>query len=456
MDDHAQPGEEGRAVDTIAAIATPGGRGGIGIVRISGPDSARIGAALCGSAPEPRTARYCRFRDASGRTLDRGIVLYFRAPASYTGEDVLELHGHGGRVVMNMLLASALELGARPARPGEFTERAFLNGRLDLLQAEAVADLIDSASETAARSALRSLEGGFSQRIAPLVSALTDLRAELEAELDFPDEGLEQAAATRARRAIAALLAQVDLLITSARGGRVLREGVRVIIAGQPNAGKSSLMNRLLETERAIVAAEPGTTRDTLEEDIEVGGIRMNVVDTAGIRETTHAVEAEGVRRSLAAIAGADVVVIVTAPGSDETGAGTARHVPEGRARILVRNKIDLCGEAAGVERGDGQITVRLSAKTGAGVDLLVEALLEFAGQDAGEDAILARARHLEALEKARAAAGRALALASNGGAAELIAEELRQAQHQLGMITGAVSADDLLGEIFSRFCIGK
>lgn len=446
-----------RPGDTIAAVATPGGRGGIGIVRISGPDCARIAAAMLGSAPQERRARYCAFRAADDTILDRGIALYFRGPGSYTGEDVLELHGHGGRAVMDLLLARALELGARHARPGEFTERAFLNGKLDLVQAEAVADLIDSASAAGARGAMRSLEGQFSLQVAKLREGLVEARAFLEGALDFPEEAAEFPGADVAARGLAAWLAAADTLLGRAREGRLLREGLRVVILGPPNAGKSSLLNRLAGSERAIVDAAPGTTRDTVEEDLLVGGIRMHAVDTAGIRDTADTVEVEGVRRALAAAEAADLLlVVVEDAGAEAELQRLLPRLPEEARRIILRNKIDLSGAPALRAVRDATLTITASAKTGAGIELLLSALRDEAGGSAGEDAILARDRHVRALESAEAAVKRALAAVYARRGLELVAEELRTAHQELGRITGEFGADELLGEIFARFCIGK
>lgn len=443
------------APDTIAAVATPPGRGGIGIVRISGPRAKDIAAALTGSAPAPRRAVYRPFADGECGILDRGIVLFFPAPASYTGQDVVELHAHGSPVVLRLILQRVLALGARLARPGEFTERAFLNGKLDLAQAEAVTDLIDSASEQAARAALRSLEGAFSQRVHALVEELVSIRAELEALLDFPDEEIDTRDTVAQEERMRALREDLARLVAGASRGRRLREGLRIVILGRPNVGKSSLLNRLTATDRAIVDATPGTTRDTLEETLVVGGISMHIVDTAGVRAAGDAVEAEGVRRALRAVQEADAILLVTeACGKD--GDIEAR-IPEGRPVICVHNKIDLRGEVPDSFQDGGRRHVALSAKTGAGIDLLVHALeaLNEAGA-AEEDAVLARERHLEALRAADGAVARAIDALAEGRGMEVAAEDLRTAQAALSRITGEFGADDLLGEIFARFCIGK
>jgi tRNA modification GTPase len=358
---------------------------------------------------------------------------------------------------MDLLLGRALELGARHAAPGEFTERAFMNGKLDLVQAEAVADLIDSASAESARSAVRSLEGRFSARIRELRDRLVDTRAFIEAALDFPDEAAEFPAAAAAEQRLAEWLAAAAALLGQARSGRALRQGLRIVILGPPNAGKSSLLNRLLGTDRAIVDATPGTTRDTVEEGLLIGGIAMHAIDTAGIRDTGDAVEAEGVRRALAAAAGADLLLVVTEDARAEQELPRLRqHLPADRRRIIVRNKIDLDGARAGRVVAGGEVTISLSAKTGDGLDLLLAELRAESGAGAGEDAILARDRHIASLERANAAVARALEALRSGRGAELIAEELRGAQQELGRITGEFGADELLGEIFSRFCIGK
>ncbi|HTQ77934.1 MAG TPA: tRNA uridine-5-carboxymethylaminomethyl(34) synthesis GTPase MnmE [Burkholderiales bacterium] len=434
------------APDTIAAIATPPGRGGIGVVRVSGPGVARIAASLLGGLPEARRARFGPIRDRHGELLDEGLAIYFAAPHSYTGEDVLELHGHGGPVVMGTLLGAALDAGARLAEPGEFTRRAFLNGRLDLAQAEGVADLIDAASREAARSALRSLEGEFSAAVRVLVAQLTDLRALTEATLDFPEEELDALQHEDARERLGRLRAALEALIASSRQGSLLRAGVHAAIVGQPNVGKSSLLNRLAGEERAIVTALPGTTRDALRETIAINGVPVTLVDTAGLRETSDEIERLGVQRARREAERADLVLVVLEAGCMQEPPGP----PPPARRITVVNKIDLVpGEKA---RRNGA-TVHVSAKTGAGLDLLRDAILEAAGWQArGETVFLARERHLRALASARAH----LEAAAQHTGWELLAEELRLAQDALGRITGLVSADDLLGEIFARFCIGK
>jgi tRNA modification GTPase len=434
------------ARDTIAAIATPAGRGGIGVVRVSGPLVPRIAAAVLGSLPRPRVATFSAFRDRHGEVIDEGLALHFPAPHSYTGEPVLELQGHGGPIVMQALLAACLDAGARLAEPGEFTRRAFLEGKLDLAQAEAVADLIDAASREAARSALRSLSGEFSAAIGALQARLVELRALTEAMLDFPEEDVDALhrddAATRldeVRRALGAVLAK-------SRQGSLLRGGIHVVLTGRPNVGKSSLLNRLAREERAIVTPIPGTTRDALREPILIEGVPLVVVDTAGLRESRDEIERLGMQRTQAELERADLVIAVfeASRARDELP-----ELPAASARIDVYNKLDL---APGFVPPEGAIAV--SAKTGEGLEALRQRILQAAGwSSGGEPVFLARERHLRALAEA------ATHLAAAAGEArrwEFFAEELRLAHAALGRITGEFSADDLLGEIFARFCIGK
>jgi tRNA modification GTPase len=396
------------------------------------------------------------FRDREGRAIDDGLALFFPAPASYTGEDVLELQGHGGPVVAAMLLARCVELGARVADPGEFTKRAFLNDKLDLAQAEAVADVIDAASETAARCALRSLRGEFSAAIHALDAALVELRALIEATLDFPEEEIDPLDRADARGRLDRLLAAVDRALESARQGSLLRTGLRVVLAGEPNVGKSSLLNRLAGEERAIVTSIPGTTRDALRESIQIEGVPLHVIDTAGLRAPGDEVERLGIERTWREIEQADVVLQVVDANAGEPAPDPAvpARAPRGVVRMVVHNKIDLSGTPAGAVREQGVVHVRLSAKTGEGIAALRATLLEAAGYHAREeDVFMARARHLGALRCARERLAAAAALFAQP---ELLAEELRLAHRELQSITGEVSADDLLGEIFSRFCIGK
>ena len=429
------------ARDTIAAIATPAGRGGIGVVRVSGPGVARIARAILGRMPEPRVATFSRFAE-----IDEGIALYFPAPHSYTGEPVLELQGHGGPVVMQALLGACLDAGARLAEPGEFTRRAFLEGRLDLAQAEAVADLIDATTREAARSALRSLEGEFSAAITELVAQLIELRALVEAMLDFPEEEVDPLHARDAAVRLAHTRDALDDVLAKSRQGSLLRSGVHIVLAGRPNVGKSSLLNRLAGDERAIVAPVPGTTRDALREPVQIDGVPLVLVDTAGLRRDADAIERLGIERTRRELQRADVVLAVHEAGSD---APLPEALPAGARRIDVYNKSDLAPDFALPAGG-----IAVSAKTGAGLDRLRAAILEAAGWSAtGESVFLARERHLRALESAREHLAAATQELQRW---ELFAEELRLAQAALAAITGEYRADDLLGEIFSRFCIGK
>lgn len=439
--------------DTICAVATPAGRGGVGIVRVSGPDAPGLAERVAGRLPEPRVASLAAFRDADGAIIDRGILLYFPGPHSFTGEHVLELQAHGGPVLLQMLMERLVALGARAARPGEFSERAFLNGRMDLAQAEAVADLIDSATERAARAAARSLDGAFSGRVQGLFETLTDLRTFVEAAIDFPDEEIEFIQDAHIGDRLDELAGQIRALGREAHQGRLLRDGLTVVIAGPPNSGKSSLLNALAGTDAAIVTDIPGTTRDMLREQIQIRGMPIHVVDTAGLRDSTDLVEREGVKRAEQAMGQADRVLYI-----HEAGAEQAPSPPElGVPVTVVRNKIDLTGEAPGIEADDAGTTVSMSVKTGAGLDLLRDHLGEVAGLDSESQGVFsARARHLEALERVNDHLARAREQLEAGAGSELVAEELRLAQHALGEITGEFTADDLLGRIFSSFCIGK
>ncbi|HZM36088.1 MAG TPA: tRNA uridine-5-carboxymethylaminomethyl(34) synthesis GTPase MnmE [Burkholderiales bacterium] len=431
---------------TIAAVATPPGRGGIGVVRVSGSDVPRIAGAVLGGLPRARHATLATFRDAAGTLIDQGIALYFPAPHSYTGEAVLELQAHGGPVVMQLLLRACVGAGARLAEPGEFTRRAFLEGKLDLAQAEAVADLIEAASREAARSAARSLSGEFSAAIGALRERLIELRALTEAMLDFPEEGVDSLHRDDAMRRLAEARKALGEVLGRSRRGKLLRSGIHVVLAGEPNVGKSSLLNRLAGEDRAIVTAIPGTTRDTLREAIEIDGMPLLLVDTAGLREARDEVEKIGVERARREVAHADLVLVVSEAGcAPPPGAA----LPAGAERLDVYNKVDL---APGFTPPAGAVAV--SAKTGEGLERLRRSILETAGWfSTGESAFLARERHLRALEQADAH----LEAASREAARwEFFAEELRLAQQDLGAITGEYTADDLLGEIFGRFCIGK
>lgn len=445
--------------NAIAAIATAPGRGGIGVVRISGSDLLPLAVSLTGKTPKPRYATLADFTAADGGVIDSGLLLYFPAPHSFTGEDVLELQGHGGPVVMQMLLARCLDLGARLAEPGEFSRRAYLNGKLDLAQAEAVADLIDAATASAARSAVRSLQGEFSRAIHSLTDELINLRMLVEATLDFPEEDIDFLRAADAFGRLERLQARLKEIFDRAGQGRLLQSGLHVVLVGQPNVGKSSLLNCLAGDELAIVTPIAGTTRDALKSSIQIEGIPLHVIDTAGLRDTDDAVEKIGIERTWREIERADVVLLIVDARSGITAADQAivDRLPERLQRITVRNKIDLASALPDCREAEGSVVVSLSAKGGEGMDLLRRELLRVAGWHQAEDVFIARERHLRALASARAHVDAARAVVSGPlPAIELFAEELRLAQQALGEITGEFTADDLLGVIFSRFCIGK
>lgn len=444
------------STETIAAVATAPGRGGIGVVRISGFGLEAIALALLGKTPRPRLASLSNFLDLDGSVIDQGIALYFPAPHSFTGEDVLELQGHGGNAVMQRLLKRCLALGARLAEPGEFTKRAFLNDKLDLAQAESVADLIDAASEEAAKSAVRSLQGEFSHAVHEVVARLIELRMLVEACIDFPDEDIDFLQAADALGKLAHVQAQLQRLLTKAKQGSLLREGVHVVLVGQPNVGKSSLLNQLAGDEVAIVTAVAGTTRDTVREEIEIQGVPFHIIDTAGLRETSCEVEQIGIARTWAAVEKATLVLLLldSRAGITPQDEEILDRLPPGLPVVQVFNKIDLLPRAAGVEHGEGKTRLHVSAKSGAGMEFLRQSLLQMAGwEQTGEGAFMARERHLRALEQARANLENA---AEKWRQLEFFAEELKLAQNALNSITGEFGADDLLGEIFSRFCIGK
>ena len=446
----------GHDADTIAAIATAPGRGAVGVIRLSGSNVRALMPALLGRTLEPRHATVVPFLSEDGTALDRGIALYFQAPASYTGEDVLELQGHGGPVVLRVLLQRCLQLGARAAEPGEFTRRAFLNGKLDLAQAEAVVDLIDAATAAAAKGAVRSLSGAFSERVHALVHDLVDLRTLVEGTIDFPEEDVDFLDAADARGRLERVRAALDDVLRASREGRLLREGASVVLVGRPNVGKSSLLNRLAGDDRAIVTDIPGTTRDVIREAIDLSGVPAYIIDTAGLRESGDPVEQAGMARTWKAAEGADVVLLVVDArvGVTREDREIMERLPAAIPRFVVHNKIDLIGAEPRRERSGTQEALWLSAAQDAGVGLLRTALLDTVGwHGGGEGVFLARARHLEALEEARQRLEQAAAATA---ALELYAEELRLAQEALGRITGVFSSDDLLGEIFSRFCIGK
>lgn len=485
---HVRPGAKcapmlARHQDPIVAVATAPGRGAVGIVRISGRDLQTLVAALCPRMPQPRLAMFGAFLDAAGQPIDHGLTLYFPAPYSYTGEDVLELQAHGGPVVLQLLLARCLEAaaqidarsgrpnlpGLRLAEPGEFTQRAFLNGKLDLAQAEAVADLIDASTEAAARSAVRSLTGDFSHRIEALRSELVELRILVEATLDFPEEEIDFLQRADAHGRLARIAARLDAVLDQARQGVLLREGMQVVIAGQPNAGKSSLLNALAGAELAIVTPIAGTTRDRISGTIQIQGVPIHVIDTAGLRAEVDAsdeVERIGIHRSWAAIAEADAVLLLhdltRHAETDYAAADRAieARLPHDKRLIHVFNKADAAQPQDGALDGlpAGERGLVLSARTGAGLDLLRSALLDLAGWHATPDGVfIARARHLRSLQQARDHLAQAVVLAELADSAlELLAEELRLTHDALGEITGAYTADDLLGDIFGRFCIGK
>lgn len=441
--------------DTIAAVATPPGRGGVGIIRLSGSNVATIATAILGSLPQPRLASHRIFKAADDSALDDGIALYFPAPNSFTGEDVLELQGHGGQVVLDMLLKRCLELGARLARAGEFSERAFLNDKLDLAQAEAIVDLIDSGSEQAARSALRSLQGEFSTAVDKLLTGMIELRVYVEAALDFPDEEIDFLADVEVTQRLDNIKQQLSDIFAKAQQGSLLRDGMQLVIVGRPNAGKSSLLNALAGQETAIVTDIAGTTRDVLRERINLDGMPLHIVDTAGLRDSDDPVEKIGIERAWQEIEKADLVLLLvddTQPNDPENDQILAQ-LPECLPRITVHNKIDLSGH----EQGKKGEHIYISAKQSIGMNILHDELKSQMGfTEAAEDTFIARRRHLQALTETQEAVDRAEIQLREFNAGELMAEELRLAQDHLGLITGKFTPDDLLGEIFSSFCIGK
>ncbi|WP_140920593.1 tRNA uridine-5-carboxymethylaminomethyl(34) synthesis GTPase MnmE [Limnobaculum xujianqingii] len=450
--------------DTIVAQATPPGRGGVGILRVSGKQAAEVAMQLLGKIPQPRYADYVPFKDADGSTLDQGIALYFPGPNSFTGEDVLELQGHGGPVILDLLLKRILTLpDVRIARPGEFSERAFLNDKLDLAQAEAIADLIDASSEQAARSAVNSLQGVFSSRVHQLVEALTHLRIYVEAAIDFPDEEIDFLSDGKIEAQLQQVMKELNGVRAEARQGSLLREGMKVVIAGRPNAGKSSLLNALAGREAAIVTDIAGTTRDVLREHIHIDGMPLHIIDTAGLREAGDEVERIGIERAWNEIEQADRVLFMV--DGTTTDAIEPEHIwPEFMARLpktlpitVVRNKADLTGETLGISEVNSHSLIRLSARTGEGVEALRNHLKESMGFTSNtEGGFLARRRHLQALETAAQHLDQGMDQLVSARAGELLAEELRQAQQALSEITGEFTSDDLLGRIFSSFCIGK
>ncbi|TCV92866.1 tRNA modification GTPase trmE [Luteibacter rhizovicinus] len=442
--------------DTIAAIATGAGAAGVGVVRVSGPAVPFIAATLLGREPRPRHAHFAAFRDASAELVDRGLLLFFPGPASYTGEHTLELQGHGSAVLLDALLRRVIELGARLARPGEFTERAFLNGKLDLAQAEAVADLVAARSEAGARAALRSMEGVFSAKVDDLLADLVALRVHVEAAIDFPEEEIDFLADPAIENQLTSLRVRLADLLVEARRGVRLNDGIAVAIVGRPNAGKSSLMNALAGSERAIVTDIPGTTRDVLRESVAIDGVSFELADTAGLRESDDIVEQEGVRRARAQLERCDVALLVTEASHADNDLTFFANLPDSAERIVVVNKIDIAGGNAHTEQRDGATWLWLSAKSGNGLDALRSTLKTLATAGAGEGAFSARRRHVVALEHVAAHLVRTATVLDETRSGELAAEELRHAQQELGEITGTYTSDDLLGAIFSSFCIGK
>lgn len=445
--------------DTIAAIATPPGRGGVGIVRISGPLSATIVRAVCGCVPRARYAHYGEFRDANAMVIDTGLALNFPGPHSFTGEDVAELHGHGGAVVMDLLLQRVLAAGARLAHPGEFSQRAFLNGKLALSEAEAIADLIDSTSEHAARLAVRSLQGEFSRRVHEVLQQIVQLRAYVESAIDFPDEEIDFLSDGQVAARLQTLATQLQATLVAAQQGCLVREGMTVVIAGQPNVGKSTLLNRLAGHELAIVTDIPGTTRDVLRAEINIDGMPLHVIDTAGLRASEDPVEQEGMRRAWQQIENADRILLLVDDRAGVTDADRAliARMPATGRLTLVRNKVDMTGCAAGLSEAPDGPQLAVSAKLNLGIDELRRHLKNIMGyHGATEGAFIARRRHVDALRLALDAVINGAAQLAEQDAGELLAEDLRLAQQQLGTLTGEFTSDDLLGEIFSSFCIGK
>lgn len=444
------------ASETIAAIATAPGSGGIGIVRVSGGACQRIAKGILGHCPPPRHAAYLDFKDTDGSLIDRGIAIFYLGPQSYTGEDVLELQAHGGPALMQILLTRCLALGARQAIPGEFTKRAYLNDKLDLAQAEAVIDVINASTEAAARSAVRSLSGEFSGRIQALLSKLIELRMYVEACLDFPEEEIDFITQGRVGEKLSVIQQELLSVFKSARQGNLLREGIQVVLIGQPNVGKSSLMNQLAGEDVAIVTSIAGTTRDVIKSSIQIQGVPLHIIDTAGLRETIDEVEKHGIARTWRALENADVALLLVdaAHGIGDSEKTILERLPTVLPRIWIHNKIDLSAESPKKVMLGEETHIYLSAKHGQGLSLLQEQLLSLAGwQPTGEGVFMARTRHLDALKLVEQNLMRAVELL---GQAELVAEELRLAQEALSQITGEFTPDDLLGEIFSKFCIGK
>ncbi|NOT14188.1 MAG: tRNA uridine-5-carboxymethylaminomethyl(34) synthesis GTPase MnmE [Methylotenera sp.] len=442
--------------ETIAAIATASGAGGIGVVRVSGSLSKAIAQSILGQCPAARHAAYLDFKDANGNLIDRGIAIFYPNPHSYTGEDVLELQAHGGTALMQILLARCIALGARQATPGEFTRRAYLNDKMDLAQAEAVADVINAATVEAARSAVRSLSGEFSQHINALLFKMIELRMFVEACLDFPEEEIDFITQGRVAEKLTTISQTLSAVFAKAKQGSLLREGINVVLVGQPNVGKSSLMNALAGEEVAIVTPIAGTTRDTIKNAIQINGVPLHIIDTAGLRETDDEVEKFGIARTFRALETAHIALLLIDSAHGITGneKSILDHLPREIAKIWVHNKIDVSRETPKIEEIAQEVHIHLSAKTGEGLEILKNQLLKLVGyQDHAEGVFMARARHLDALLLVEAHLKMARQQISS---AELVAEELRLAQEALSNITGEFTPDDLLGEIFSKFCIGK
>lgn len=441
---------------TICALASACGQGGIGVVRVSGTGAIEIAEKVLGQLPKPRYAHYGSFFNEDGDEIDKGVALFFPAPHSFTGEDVLELQGHGGLLMMQLLLETAMSLGAVAAEPGEFSKRAFLNGKMDLVQAEAVADIIDASSKRSARSALKSLSGEFSERVNALTKALIDLRVFVEATIDFSDEEIDFLASGEVKKKIEKIENDIQNILTSAQQGAILREGLSVVIAGKPNAGKSSLLNALTQESSAIVTDISGTTRDVLKEIIHINGMPLNIIDTAGLHISQDKVEQEGIKRAHTEIERADVVLLVFDAQDKMPDLSILPKGVDDKPILLVKNKVDLTNDAVGIEISGKQTQLSLCAKNSEGIDLLKQKLADIAGlSDTNEGVLLARKRHIVALELALASVGSALMQLDNN-ASELLAQDLYHAAQDLGSITGKFSSDDLLGEIFSSFCIGK
>lgn len=446
--------------ETIVAIATPPGKGGIGVVRISGKNLKPLAQAILGFVPEERYAHLSNFCGADGQVIDQGIAIYYVSPYSYTGEDVLELQGHGSPAIMNLLLSRCMAVGARLAQPGEFTLRAFLNRKLDLVQAESVADIINATSEQAAQCAVQSLQGFFSNKIYSLVASITELRVLIEATLDFPEEETEDLHAIQISKRLVSICATLQQIFESSRQGSLLQEGIRIVLVGEPNVGKSSLMNQLAEDDVSIVTEIPGTTRDAVQQAINISGVPLHLIDTAGLRETGDIVEQSGIERTFHAIKKADMLLLVVdSSRRNLSGISLPEGLPSTLPRITVYNKIDLLKKEPAITDDPGGPIIWLSAKTGEGLPLLRQKLLSMAGWQggvAGEGVFMARQRHLEALHQAKINLQNAVLLAEELSQLDLLAEELRMAQQALSTITGEYTADDLLGEIFKNFCIGK